>query len=155
MRYFRYTIVFAIILLCFQVSYAEGEIGKPGGIKQIKPPIPNISAEYKDLEKVFNQYWDFMKKKEFEKAYEMESAEYRKANPYKKETYEKMTGSNIKVQNVTALEVTKINEKEVVIKANLYFVSGQFKSVRQFQDKWLKGDTQWVHMPGKGIFGDK
>ena len=147
----------ASLALC---SEAEIEKEKPQkkhspkpGIKSIKPAVPQIPQEYQELEKMYNQYWGFIMKKEYEKAYAMESSAYRKSNPYAKENYENMLLKNVKVTAVKALNVEKMNEKEVVVKGNYYYEMGAaLKSVRPFSDKWIQEEALWKHVPADGQF---
>ena len=161
MRYFRYMVVaiFLLIPLCAYCSEAGGEKEKPKvkqiphpGIKNVKPQEPRIPDEYKDLEKAYNQYWGFFIKKDYEKAYSMESADYKKTNPYDEGKYKKIFFGNAKLKAVKALEVEKINEKEVVVKGYYYYDIGALKSVRPFSDKWVKEEAKWMHVPSKGQF---
>jgi hypothetical protein len=162
MRYFRYMLVaiFLLIPLCAYCNEAGGEKEKPKakrhvphpGIKSVKPQEPRIPDEYKDLVKAYNEYWEFFIKKDYEKAYSMESADYRKTNPYAEENYKKIFFSNAKLKAVKALEVEKVNEKEVVVKGYYYYDIGALKSLRPFSDKWVKEDAKWMHLPIKGQF---
>jgi hypothetical protein len=153
----------SLIVLFFasQALCGEAEVGKETqqkkhipqpGIKSVKQAEPNIPQEYKELEKMYNQYWGFVMKKEYEKAYEMESSAYKKSNKYAKEKYESLLPSNVKMTAVMALNVEKTNEKEVVVKGNYYFAMGALKSVRPFSDKWMKEKAIWKHVPTEGQF---
>ena len=122
------------------------------GIKSIKQAEPNIPQEYKELEKMYNQYWGFIMKKEYEKAYAMESSAHRKSIPYSKEKYESLLPNNMKMTAVMALNVEKTNEKEVVVKGNYYYEMGALKSVRPFSDKWMQEEVVWKHLPMDGQF---
>ena len=122
------------------------------GIKSVKQAEPKIPQEYKELEKMYNQYWGFMMKKEYDKAYAMESSDHRKSTPYAKEKYESSLPINMKMTAVMALNVEKTNEKEVVVKGNYYFEMGALKSVRPFSDKWMQEEAVWKHVPTDGQF---
>jgi len=130
---------------------APKHVPKPG-IKSLKPQEPKIPQEYKELQKAYDQYWGFIMKKDFKKAYDMESAKYKKSHPYAKGKYEDMLPKDMKMTAVMALEVEKINKKEVVVKGNYYFALGALKSVRPFSDKWTKEGSKWVHIPSEGQF---
>jgi hypothetical protein len=154
----------ASLIFLLSVSNAfcgEAEVGKEvqekkhqpkPGIKSIKQAEPNIPQEYKELEKMYNQYWGFFMKKEYEKAYAMESSAYRKSNPYPKTKYESLLPSDMKMTAVMALKVEKMNEKEVVVKGNYYYELGALKSVRPFSDTWTKEKAVWMHVPTEGQF---
>lgn len=105
---------------------AEKHVPKPG-IKNLKPQEPKIPSEYKELQKAYDQYWGFIIKKDYEKAYDMESAVYKKSNPYAKAKYEDMLPKNIKMTGIMALEVKKTDKKEVVVKGNYYYAVGALK----------------------------
>src|SRR4030042_2834913 len=161
MRYFRLIVVaiFLLIPLCAYCSEVQMEKEKPKvkqiphtDIKSVKPAKPQIPQEYKELEKMYNQYWGFIMKKEYEKAYAMESSAYGKSNPYAKENYENMLLKNVNMTAVTALNVKKMNEKEVVLKGNYYYKIGPLKSVRPFSDKWIQEEALWKHVPQDGQF---
>jgi hypothetical protein len=122
------------------------------GMKAVKQAEPNIPQEYKELEKMYNQYWGLIIKKEYEKAYTMESSAYKKSNKYAKVNYENLLAKNVKLTAVLALNVEKTNEKEVVVKGNYYYELGALKSVRPFSDKWTKEKDVWKHIPTDGQF---
>ena len=151
-------------ILLFAVSYAFGSDAvveqekskvihtpKPG-IKSVKQSEPNIPEEYKGLEKTFAQYWDLVIKKEFAKAYELESSEYRKSNPYAKDKYENLLFQNVKLTAVKAFEVEKTSAKEVVVKGRYYYEMGALKFVRLFSDNWTREGEDWKHIPTEGQF---
>lgn len=153
-----------LILLGMFVSHAfcseeaaKGEKVQPRhrpqpGIKAAKPPVPNIPQEYKDLEKIYYDYWGLIVKNEYEKAYDLESSAYKRANPYSKEKYENIFPKNKKLTSVLVLNVEKKDEKEVVVKGNYYYEIGALKSVRPFSDRWVMEKGLWKHVPTEGQF---
>ena len=82
----------------------------------------------------------------------MESADYRKANPYDAEKYKSALAGNVKLSAVKALEVKKISEKEEMVQGNYYYGIEGLKGLKPFTDRWVKEDGAWMHVPTKGQF---
>ncbi len=132
---------------------AEVEKAKPKpGIKNIKPQEPNFPEEYKELEKAYRHYWDLFIKNDYEKSYKMESADYRKKNPFDESKYKKILPSNMKLKTVKPLEPKKTNDKEVMVSGYYYYSVGVMKSVKPFMDKWVKEENAWMHVPTEDVF---
>lgn len=164
-RYLKWFAVLVILMLpasgfCGGGAKEEKGVHPPSSgiqeIKKVKQPEPNIPAEYKGLVELYNKYWDHIMKKEYAKAYAMENSDYRKANPYADgKSYNEMLSKNemmaknLKITAVKALEVEKVNEKEVIVKGHYYFhyvPQESLKSVKQFHDRWVKEKDGWGHI---------
>jgi len=115
-------------------------------------PKPDIPREYEDLVKAYDRYWELFIKKDFNEAYKMESADYRKATPFKAEHYVNALVKNFTLKSVRSLEAKKISEKEVMVQGNYYYGIEGMKGVKPFTDKWVKEDGAWMHMPSEGQF---
>jgi hypothetical protein len=126
-----------------------------GNIKAVKQPEPNIPKEYKDLEKAYYSYWDHIIKKDYEKAYAMESSDYKKANPYKEDLYSGILARNMKLTAVLGLTLDTPDKSNAVVKGRYYYSVGAFKTVREFKDSWIKEDAGWLHSPVEGQFFKK
>lgn len=126
--------------------------------RDVKPIEPNIPEEYKPLIKAYDEYWQAIKDKEYSKAYKLESSEFRKNT----KEHDYITGiystkeadlprnlkkPEIQIIAARALEVKKLNEKEVMVKGGLSFKAGMMDTVRFFEDRWIKEDDAWRHVP--------
>ncbi len=111
----------------------------------IKPDIP---AEYNDLIKVFDTYWDALKAKDFKRAYDLESSDYRKATDFGQ--YKGKFGKDVILKNVRALGVTKLNEREVMVRGtvllNVNLGERNTNSFKILKDQWVKEDNGWKHV---------
>lgn len=111
---------------------------------------PNIPAEYGNLVKEFDRYWDALKKKDYETAYNLESAEFKKTTGF--DQYKGKFGHDVKLINVTALGVKKISEKEVIVTGSMILIAnmeGPREILKPFSDeKWVKEGDGWRHVPG-------
>ncbi len=141
------------------ITLASQEAGQHPGLwqnikKTVKPEKPNIPEEYKDLEKLYTLYWQLFREKDYERAYAMESSNFRKKNPYKDEIYMNLFPRNVKLTSVIALEINEDNLKseEVLVKGKYYYRFGGFKSFKRFKDRWVKEGSEWKHMPADGPF---
>ncbi len=110
---------------------------------------PKIPAEYSDLVKVFDKYWDALKKKDYESAYNLESAEFKKTTGF--DQYKGKFGREVKVVDVTALGVKKISEKEVIVTGSMILIAnmeGPREIFKPFSDeRWVKEGDGWRHVP--------
>lgn len=157
------TIALVVTCLLMVISMADGaekgnEDAKRPWVdikKGVKPVKPNIPPEYDSLVKAFDNYWNAVKDKKHDVAYSLESSEYRKGislEKYKAEKMLKPGTQEVDMVNVRALEVKKINEKEVVVEGIIVYKAGFAQSVRSVRDKWVNEKEGWKHVPSqKGV----
>jgi hypothetical protein len=152
-------ITYVIILSFFLVAPTQGfssngETGSTAAkekslwqdIKTSAKPIkPNITEKDKDIVSAFNQYWGAVKARDFKQTYDMEINEHREKTSF--DLYEYKRRKAVNIIAVRPLEVTHINEKEVIVKASLGFKAGMIDTVRFIRDRWIKDSTGWKHVP--------
>ena len=109
---------------------------------------PQIPAEYEDLVKTFDEYWNALIKRDYEKAYNFESTEFRKSNSL--DAYKGSIGKNVQLITVRALGVQKISEKEVMVTGFTILkippISLQQANLKPLKDKWVKEGESWKHV---------
>jgi len=114
--------------------------------KQAKPVLPDrVNLEKnKDMVKIYKEYWNAVKDKDYKKAYSMEAASYQKAVSY--DVYLERHKNAITILAVEPIEVSKKNEKEVIVKGFLRYKTGVMDSVRTFDDGWIKEGDVLKHL---------
>lgn len=109
---------------------------------------PNIPKEYEGLVSVFDEYWSALMKKDYDKAYALESEEFRKTTGL--ETYKASFGKDLIVKNVRALGVKKLNEKEVIVTGSMIYnatlPSPTTDHYRPLNDNWVLEGKAWRHV---------
>lgn len=153
-------IVYSIVIVCFVVApglvlASNGQLPESEKAadqspwKDIKtgakPLVPNISEEHKDIVEVFNKYWKAVKERDFKTMYEMEATEEQNKSSF--DLYEYKRRKGVDIIAVRPLEVTQINEKEVIVRASFGFKAGIIDTVRFLRDRWIKESTGWKHVP--------
>jgi len=113
--------------------------------RQVKPDIPK---EYEGLVAVFDEYWAARKNKDYDKAYALESEEFRKTTGFEK--YKAGFGKDLTVKNVRALGVKKLNEKEVIVTGSMIYntmvPSPSTDHYRPLNDRWGLDGSAWRHV---------
>ena len=160
MKLFRsITVLFTFLfLLCSTsgaVDTAKEDAEKRGfkrnNIKTAGKPIkPAIPPEYKNLVKAYDEYWGAVREKEYRNAYLLESSKYRQGvslEKYKEIRKPKKGGKAVNIVSVRALNVKKINEKEVVVEGIIAYKSSFVDTIRPVKDKWINEKDGWKHIP--------
>jgi hypothetical protein len=109
------------------------------------PKVSEIPEKYNDLLRNFSDYYDALKIGDFEKAYNFESGEYRKATSF--DLYKERHKNAAAMIAVRPLEVKPINEKEVMVRASFGYKVAAVDTVRFIPDHWVKEDNAWRHLP--------
>jgi len=146
-------VILAVCMIPLSAWSSEGDANKdqPSPWRDIKssanvkPIVPNIPEKYKELEKVFNAYWSALKDRDFQKAYAMESSEYRKKTSL--DLYTHLKDNTVTIIAVRPLEVRPITEeKEVMVRASFSFKAGFLDTVHFISDRWIKETDGWKHV---------
>jgi len=151
------TLIIAVIILASITAYADEKKTvdeKHSPWLNVKKDVPqvktNIPEEYKDLVKVFDEYWTAFKSKRYDAMYRLEVADFRQKTELERYKAMKGTGSaELKVISVRPIQVKKLNEKEVIVEAALAYKVGMAESVKLFNDHWVKEKDGWMHLPSE------
>jgi len=108
------------------------------------PKVSEIPEVYNDLLKTFSDYYDALKMKDYKKAYNLESNEYKKVTSF--DLYNERLKKAVEIIAVRPLEVKPKNEKEVMVRASFGYKAGFIDTVRFIQDQWIKEDGGWKHL---------
>ena len=152
----RYSIMMVAILFLVPLLAwgAEGNLKEEKNVvpapgqdikKAAKPIVANIPEKFNDLTKTFSEYWSAMKKRDYQKAYELEGSDYKKVTGF--DLYKERLKDAVEIIAVRPLEVKPINEKEVMVRASLGFKMGFIDTLRFFDDHWVKEADGWRHLP--------
>jgi hypothetical protein len=118
--------------------------------KGTKPVEPKIAKEYDPLIKSFGDYWKATKDKKYDVTYAMESEKFRKETSFEKykELMKPKKGQQpMNISSVRALEVKKMNEREVVVEGIIAYKAGFMDSLRPVKDRWVNEENGWRHLP--------
>lgn len=150
-------IMIAVFIFFLSLSVYANENKTDGGDKKspwfnIKKDVPqvkvNIPEEYKDLVKVFDEYWTAFKSKRYDAMLSLEVAPFREKTTLERYKAMKESGSaELKVISVRPIQVKKLNEKEVIVEAALAYKIGLADSVKLFKDRWVIEKDGWRHIP--------
>ena len=147
MAYSLFAVILVLPLLAWSADNQPGRVfdNPPKEPIVVKPDIPK---EYEDLVKIFDEYWGALKKGDYDKAYSLETADFRKSTGL--DAYKGKYGKDVQLINVRALGVKKTSEKEVMVTGTMILkvLSGQSfqDTAKPFYDKWLKEGDTWKHV---------
>lgn len=150
--------ILAIILVINIPLHAQTKDDKIKGktfphadLKQVKGSVkPNIPKEYEELVKAFDAYWEAARKNKYDVAYGMESKEHLKGlslEQYKAEKKSKPGLMTVEITSVTAMQVRKLNEREVIVEAIVGYKAAMVDTVKPLKDRWIKDNEGWKHVP--------
>jgi hypothetical protein len=129
------------------IRFLDNPPKEPGVLK----PIP---TEYDGLIKTFNEYWDALTKRDYEKAYNLESAEFRSSTGLEAYKGSIGFGKDVQLVNVRALGVKKISEKEVMVTGSMILkvppISLRQAHLKPLKDRWIKEGETWRHIRQTG-----